>query len=121
MRPPPPPLALCPQVSAIDSTSEYVRCSLLRLLTFMAEHSTQSYEVVMNALDHVKLEKEQDLRFNLLVEAFGDLDNVTPEMATHIMVFLNTLLSSAFEFEERVILRSEMVAAGMLDAMHNIR
>ncbi len=68
-----------------------------------------------------QVDKDEDLRFLLLVEAFGDADTSGVALVTDLIVFFNTLLSSAFEFEERVMLRTEMVAAGLLEAMSRIR
>ncbi|CAN0079976.1 unnamed protein product, partial [Hapterophycus canaliculatus] len=107
--------------SAIDSSSNYVRCNLLKLLTIMAESGPSGFETVMNALDHVKVDKDEDLRFSLLVEAFGDADSSGVALVTDLIVFFNTILSSAFEFEERVLLRTEMITAGILEAMQRIR
>lgn len=69
----------------------------------------------------MKVEKDEQLRFSLLIEAFGDADSSGVALVTDHIVFLNTLLSSAFEFEERVLLRSEMISAGILDAIDRIR
>lgn len=67
------------------------------------------------------MDKDEDLRFALLVEAFGDADSSGIALVTDLIVFFNTILSSAFEFEDRVLLRTEMVAAGVLEAMQKIR
>lgn len=48
-------LCSCVQASAIDSSSNYVRCSLLKLLTIVAESGPGGFETVTNALDHVKV------------------------------------------------------------------
>lgn len=69
----------------------------------------------------VQVDKDEDLRFALLVEAFGDADSSGVALVTDLIVFFNTILSSAFEFEERVMLRTEMIAAGILEAMQRIR
>ncbi len=68
-----------------------------------------------------QVDKDEDLRFSLLVEAFGDADSSGVALVTDLIVFFNTILSSAFEFEERVMLRTEMIAAGLLEAMSRIR
>ncbi|CAN0249613.1 unnamed protein product, partial [Ectocarpus fasciculatus] len=107
--------------SAIDSCSNYVRCNLLKLLTIVTESGPSGFETVTNALDHVKVDKDEDLRFALLVEAFSDADSSGVALLTDLVVFFNTILSSAFEFEERVMLRTEMISAGMLEAMQRVR
>ena len=65
--------------------------------------------------------KDEDQRFSLLVEAFGDADGSGVDLVTHLIVFFNTILSGAFEFEERVLLRTEMIDAGVVDAIQRIR
>ena len=70
---------------------------------------------------HCQVDKDEDLRFSLLVEAFGDADSSGVALVTDLIVFFNTILSSAFEFEERVLLRTEMIAAGILEAIQRIR
>ncbi|CAM9427813.1 unnamed protein product, partial [Sphacelaria rigidula] len=107
--------------SAIDSSSSYVKSNLLKLLTIMAESGSSGFESVMNALDYQKVEKDEQLRFALLIEAFGDADSSGVGLVTDLIVFFNTVLSGAFEFEERVLLRSEMIAAGVLEAIERIR
>lgn len=47
------------QGSAIDSSSNYVRCNLLKLLTIVAESGPSGFESVTNALDHVKVRSVQ--------------------------------------------------------------
>eukprot|EP00903_Cladosiphon_okamuranus_P008076 g7790.t1 len=107
--------------SAMDSSDNYVKCNLLKLLTIVTESGPSGFESVTNALDHVKVDKDEDLRFALLVEAFGDADSSGVALVTDLIVLFNTILSSAFEFEERVMLRTEMIAAGILEAMQRIR
>lgn len=68
-----------------------------------------------------QVDKDEDLRFALLVEAFSDVDSSGVALVTDLVVFFNTILSSAFEFEERVMLRTEMISAGMLEAMQRVR
>lgn len=70
---------------------------------------------------NAQVEKDEQLRFALLIEAFCDADSSGVALVTDLIVFFNTLLSSAFEFEERVHLRSEMISAGILDAIDRIR
>lgn len=55
------------QGSAIDSSSNYVRCNLLKLLTIVAESGPSGFESVTNALDHVKV-----IFFDNLVYGRGD-------------------------------------------------
>lgn len=73
------------------------------------------------ARHYCQVDKDEDLRFSLLVEAFGDADSSGVALVTDLIVFFNTILSSAFEFEERVLLRTEMIAAGILEAIQRIR
>ncbi len=47
------------QRSAIDSSSNYVQCNLLKLLTIVAESEPSGLEAVINALDHVKVRYSQ--------------------------------------------------------------
>lgn len=68
-----------------------------------------------------QVDKDEDLRFSILVEAFGDADSSGVALVTDLIVFFNTILSSAFEFEERVMLRTEMISAGIIEAMQRIR
>lgn len=68
-----------------------------------------------------QVDKDEDLRFALLVEAFSDADSSGVALITDLVVFFNTILSSAFEFEERVMLRTEMISAGVLEAMQRVR
>ena len=68
-----------------------------------------------------QMEKDENQIFTLLVEAFGDADSSGVALVTNLIVFFNTILSSAFEFEDRVVLRSEMVQAGVVEAMQRIR
>ncbi|CAM9538856.1 unnamed protein product [Scytosiphon promiscuus] len=75
--------------SAVDSTSDLVRSSLLKVLTVMLETRRDGLKVVLGALDVAKAQKNKDGRFSIL----------------------------AFEFEERVFLRGEMVEAGMVEAV----
>ena len=67
------------------------------------------------------MDKDEDLRFGLLVEAFGDADSSGVALVTDLIVFFNTILSSAYEFEERVMLRTEMISAGIIEAVQRIR
>ncbi|CAM9600608.1 unnamed protein product, partial [Ectocarpus sp. 8 AP-2014] len=145
--------------SALDSTSEKVRSSLLKVLTVMTETGQDGLKVVLNALDVAKAQKNQDLRFSLLVGALskatagdggggtqpgsgsgeeegGGVGGTQPgiggggndgeedghlRLALAVAVFLNTVLSRAFEFEERVLLRGEMVAGGVVAAIAGAR
>lgn len=68
-----------------------------------------------------QMDRDEDLRFGMLVEAFGDADSSGVALVTDLIVFFNTILSSAFEFEERVMLRTEMISAGIIEAVQRIR
>ena len=67
------------------------------------------------------MENDKKQRFTLMVEAFGDADSSGVDLITGLVVFFNTILSRAFMFEERVILREEMIQAGILEAIRRIR
>ncbi|CAN0088763.1 unnamed protein product, partial [Hapterophycus canaliculatus] len=170
--------------SAVDSTSDSVRSSLLKVLTVMLETREDGLKVVLGALDVAKAQKNKDGRFSILVDALSEAStdrlsgscgpaknssnnnggkNASSEghdgggskanavggggggggggeeedgdestaaaaaatadlrLAVAVTVFLNTVLSKAFEFEERVFLRGEMVEAGMVDAVARAR
>lgn len=68
-----------------------------------------------------QVEKDEALRFRRLVDAFADADGSGVALVTDLMVFFNTIISSAHEFEERVHLRTEMITAGIIEAMDRIR
>ncbi|CAB1097569.1 unnamed protein product [Ectocarpus sp. CCAP 1310/34] len=109
--------------SALDSTSERVRSSLLKVLTVMTETGQDGLKVVLNALDVAKARKNQDLRFSLLpgIIVGGNDGEEDLRLALAVAVFLNTVLSRAFKFEERVLLRGEMVAGGVVAAIAGAR
>lgn len=67
------------------------------------------------------MEKEELDRFSRLVEVFGDADTSGLALVTDSIVFFNTILSSAYEFEDRVHLRTEMITAGILEAIQRLR
>lgn len=93
----------------IWSSAEKVPVPLLTLLHVLPTCSAR------------QVEKEEELRFGRLVEAFSDADSSGLALVTDLIVFFNTLLSAAYEFEDRVHLRTEMITAGILEAMERIR
>ena len=69
----------------------------------------------------LQMVKDEDQRFTRLVEAFGDADSSGLALVTDLVVFFDIILSSAFEFEDRVVLRTEMIQAGVIDVIQRIR
>ena len=70
----------------------------------------------------LQAQKNNDLRFELLVRAL--LMSREPRelpQAVGVAVFLNAVLASAFEFDERVLLRGEMIKAGVMQAIRTVR
>lgn len=58
----------------------------------------------------------------MLVEALANAkDSAALPVAVGVTVFLNTVLYRAVEFEERVLLRGEMIEGGMLQAVADAR
>lgn len=69
-----------------------------------------------------KAQKNNELRFELLVRALST--STEPRrlpQAVCVSVFLNAILASAFEFDERVLLRGEMIKAGIIEAIETVR
>lgn len=68
-------------------------------------------------------QKSKDFRFSCLIETLSratvDLSGLV--QATDVAVFLNTILSSASVYNDRVMLREEMVEANMLSVVEDVR
>lgn len=119
-------MKLVQQQQGIIDTRAYIIASLLfsqRVCPLPLALNTTQKTTRRIRLMHIsfQVDKDEELRFSLLVEAFGDADSSGVALVTDLIVFFNTILSSAFEFEERVMIRTEMIAAGILDAMQRIR
>ena len=97
--------------------------SIFRPFAHPLPHFTPCYTTHLAAsrTPALQMDKGEDQRFTLLVEAFGDADSSGVALVTDLIVFFNTILSSAFEFEDRVMLRKEMIQAGVVEAMQRIR
>lgn len=78
----------------MDSSSNYVRGSLLKLLTIVVGGGQNGFDTVMNALDHVKVLTGTDLRAPVTLRV--ELCRMTPPnvVPTGLPFHLHTIFSA---------------------------
>ncbi|KAJ8611740.1 hypothetical protein CTAYLR_009513 [Chrysophaeum taylorii] len=104
---------------SLDSPEVSICTQVLELLAVLAVTSEEGYESVRKAMEYFRIAKRESVRFESLVDA---LASATPtHFKRDVMLFVNTLVNSAPDVEQRVEIRGELVRAGALEAIDRLK
>lgn len=105
---------------SLDSVEVSICTQVLELLAVLAVTSEAGYEAVRKSVEYFRLVKREAVRFESLVEALQSSKTPTP-FKRDVMLFVNTLVNSAPDVEQRVEMRGELVRAGVLEAIERLK
>ncbi|KAG5189667.1 hypothetical protein JKP88DRAFT_347642 [Tribonema minus] len=136
-------LAARPEVVGIlalnfGSEDTFICTQTLELLAVLMVDGPEGYRAVLASMDYFKLVKGERVRFYslllyplpLAVLALSELvsavdalmDDETPiSFKRDVMLFINTLVNSAMDIEERIEIRADLVYTGILDAVERLK
>ncbi|KAJ1462998.1 formin homology 2 domain-containing protein [Pelagophyceae sp. CCMP2097] len=101
---------------SLDSEDVGVCTQVLELLAVLAVTCDAGYDSVRAAVEYFKLVKRERVRFERLVFALSN--DLTPTaFKRDVMLFVNTLVNSAPDVEQRIEVRGDLTRAGMLEAV----
>ncbi|EDO35348.1 predicted protein, partial [Nematostella vectensis] len=106
-------------VKALDTDNTMIKKQVFELLSALCLYSEQGYQLAIDALENYKMTKGQRYRFSLIVNELKNAE-VVPYMSA-CLAFINTILISTDDFDERVRLRNEFVGLGLLDILTKLR
>ena len=105
---------------SLDSADVSICTQVLELLAVLAVGSEEGFESVRHSVDYFRLAKKERVRFESLVEALRSECTPTP-FKRDVMLFVNTLVNSAPDVDQRVEIRGELVRAGVLEAIAKLK
>lgn len=109
----------CLAKAGFSSPSSYVRVSILRLFAVIAGSDRAGCDIVLAALEFVKLESKEDLRFTPLMSPLSE-ESASLKLKLSTVVLINAIMKSCGDAEERMFTRGEMVDAGILEAISSL-
>ncbi|CAN0157950.1 unnamed protein product [Ectocarpus sp. 8 AP-2014] len=80
----------------------------------------EGYRAVLAAMDYFKLVKGERVRFYSLLDALMT-DEADLAFKRDVMLFINTLVNSAMDIEERIEIRADLIYTGILDAVERLK
>ncbi|XP_048589665.1 inverted formin-2 isoform X2 [Nematostella vectensis] len=110
---------VCTLAEALDTDNTMIKKQVFELLSALCLYSEQGYQLAIDALENYKMTKGQRYRFSLIVNELKNAE-VVPYMSA-CLAFINTILISTDDFDERVRLRNEFVGLGLLDILTKLR
>ena len=118
----------------IDCHNVVVCTQTLELLAVLMVSGEGGSKAVLDALDFLKLIKRERVRFQSLVDAlaaFSQANGDVLEQSTgvdsmtafkrDIMFFLNTVVNSSVELEDRLEIRADLIYAGILPTIEKLK
>ncbi|XP_033103460.1 inverted formin-2-like isoform X2 [Anneissia japonica] len=104
---------------ALDTKNEMVKIQLIELLSALCVHSSSGYTLAIDSLEHYKITKQQRYRFSFMVNELKQ-DVIIPYKAS-LVSFINAILISTEDFDERIRLRNEFIGLKLLDILTQLR
>ena len=91
----------------------------IKLLDSFCWASTEGLEAVLLGLKMLRDEEEYPTRFHAIIDGIIECDDL--EARYHLMRFVNSLVESPIDVEERNSLRSEFLSSGIRDAIKYLK
>eukprot|EP00752_Nemacystus_decipiens_P009913 g8845.t1 len=118
-------LAARPEVVGIlalnfGSEDVFICTQALELLAVLMVDGPEGYRAVLAAMDYFKLVKGERVRFYSLLDALMT-DEADLAFKRDVMLFINTLVNSAMDIEERIEIRADLIYTGILDAVERLK
>ncbi|CAN0126172.1 unnamed protein product, partial [Phaeothamnion confervicola] len=118
-------LAARPEVVGIlalnfGSEDVFICTQALELLAVLMVDGPEGYRAVLAAMDYFKLVKGERVRFYSLLDALMS-DDTSVSFKRDVMLFINTLVNSAMDIEERIEIRADLIYTGILDAVERLK
>jgi hypothetical protein len=105
---------------ALNTDNMLLKIQLFLVLSAISKHSKEGLNATLEALDHYKTELCQRHRYSVLVLELSQ-SAAYPEFQATVMVFINYLLSSCEDLQQRMRLRSELNALDFTDILGIVR
>ena len=113
--------ALVPALALnLSSEDVFVATQVLELLAVIMVDGTGGHRAILDAMDYYKLVRGERVRFASLVQVLWD-DGADMSFKRDVLLFLNTIINSSLEVEERIETRSDMIYAGLLEAFEKLK
>ena len=113
--------ALVPALALnLSSEDVYIATQVLELLAVLMVDGPEGHQMIVDAFSYFKLAKGERVRFFSLVDALWS-EQVDLAFKRDVLLFLNTLINSSADMEERILLRSDMIYAGLLDCNERLK
>ena len=105
---------------SLDCVDVSICTQVLELLAVLAVGSEDGFESVRSAMDYYRLAKRERVRFESLVEALRS-ESTSTSFQRDVMLFVNAVVNSAPDVDQRVEIRSDFLRAGALDAIQKLK
>eukprot|EP00058_Branchiostoma_floridae_P002828 XP_002588316.1 hypothetical protein BRAFLDRAFT_122887 [Branchiostoma floridae] len=92
---------------ALDTTNTMVKKQVFELLSALCVYSADGYGCAVDALEHHKATKDKRHRFCLITDEFKKAETV--QYKTTLLGFINCIIISTDELEDRVRIRNEFI------------
>ena len=109
-------IGVCLQI--VNSQPSLTRAAI-KLLDSFCWASTEGLEAVLLGLKMLRDEEEYPTRFHAIIDGIIECDDL--EARYHLMRFVNSLVESPIDAEERNSLRSEFLSSGIRDAIKHLK
>lgn len=104
----------------IDSEDTAICTQTLELLAVLMATGEAGARIVLDALDFFKLVTRERVRFQCLVDALYSKDT-SFAFKRDIMLFLNAILSTANDLEERLEVRADLIYSGIVHTLDHLK
>eukprot|EP01080_Neovahlkampfia_damariscottae_P011698 gene11698-4932_t len=109
----------------LDSQSHKTKTEVLFLLAIVCSYDEQGFRLVLDALNHYRLVKREEYRFQHLVKSLADNSSKEQdlELKAHILMLINALLNSTAESDDMMyaVLRKEFNNLGLPECVESLK
>ncbi|XP_035681246.1 inverted formin-2-like isoform X1 [Branchiostoma floridae] len=105
--------------TALDTTNTMVKKQVFELLSALCVYSADGYGCAVDALEHHKATKGKRHRFCLITDEFKKAETV--QYKTTLLGFINCIIISTDELEDRVRIRNEFIGLELLELLRKLR
>ncbi|XP_065059363.1 inverted formin-2-like [Rhopilema esculentum] len=100
---------------AMDTKNTMMKKQILEMLASVLMYSEPGYTLVLDSLDFYRVQKGQRFRFSLIMNELKDSD--LTQYQTTCLSFVNAILLTTLDFDDRVRMRNEFIGLGLLDIL----
>lgn len=105
--------------TVLDNRNTMVKKQVFELLSALCLYCPRGYDLALDALENYRSTKGQRYRFSIIVNEMKHVEIIP--YVTSCVAFVNAIIMSTDEFQDRVKIRNEFIGLGLLEQLNTLK